>query len=208
MPGTTSTAMPAARQAAISSPARPKIIGSPPLSRTTRLPALGERHHQRVDLVLLAGGRKAGLADQHLLGLAAGEIEDAGRDQIVDQDHVGRLQRAHRAQRQQFGIAGAGADQRDRAVLDGRALRARRGKDQASKSDCAGSRSGCVTACAVNCCQNLRRAGERQAGRFHGVAPAPRRLRPAREAARDHAPRAWRGSPARTPARRRRSRCR
>ena len=40
MPGTTSTAMPAARQAAISSSARPKIIGSPPLSRTTRRPAL------------------------------------------------------------------------------------------------------------------------------------------------------------------------
>ena len=43
MPGTTSTAIPAARQAAISSPARPKIIGSPPLSRTTRLPALASR---------------------------------------------------------------------------------------------------------------------------------------------------------------------
>src|SRR5258708_10641047 len=40
MPGTTSTGMPAARQAAISSVARPKIIGTPPLRRTTRLPAL------------------------------------------------------------------------------------------------------------------------------------------------------------------------
>src|SRR5258708_3006643 len=40
MPGTTSTAMPAARQAVISSVARPKIIRSPPLTPTPRLPAL------------------------------------------------------------------------------------------------------------------------------------------------------------------------
>ena len=92
------------------------------MSRTTRLPDLGQRDHQRIDLLLLAGGREAGLADHHLLGLAAGEIEDAGRDQIVDQDHVGGLQRAHGAQREQFGIAGAGADQRDGAVIQGRAL--------------------------------------------------------------------------------------
>ena len=37
----------ALRQAAISSPARPKIIGSPPLSRTTRLPACASRPSAR-----------------------------------------------------------------------------------------------------------------------------------------------------------------
>ena len=68
----------------ISSPARPKIIGSPPLSRTTRRPALAQADHQAVDLVLLAGGAVAGLADQHLLRLAPGELEDFRRHQIVD----------------------------------------------------------------------------------------------------------------------------
>ena len=48
----------------------------------------GERDHQRVDLVLLAGWSVAGLADQHLLGLAPGEIEDLGRDEIVDENDV------------------------------------------------------------------------------------------------------------------------
>ena len=38
IPGTTSTSMPAARSASTSSPPRPKMKGSPPLSRTTRLP--------------------------------------------------------------------------------------------------------------------------------------------------------------------------
>ena len=50
-------------------------------------------------------------ADQHLLGLAPGEVEDFGRDQIVYENDVGRLQRAHRAQREQLRIAGPGADQ-------------------------------------------------------------------------------------------------
>ncbi|MNE16693.1 hypothetical protein D3C80_1096460 [compost metagenome] len=43
MPGTTSTGMFSVSSAAISSPARPKIIGSPDFSRTTRLPALARR---------------------------------------------------------------------------------------------------------------------------------------------------------------------
>ena len=38
-PGTTSTGMPAPRQASTSSPPRPKTKGSPPLSRTTSRPA-------------------------------------------------------------------------------------------------------------------------------------------------------------------------
>ena len=83
------------------------------------LALFGEAHHQRIDVVLLAGGSKAGLADQHLARLAAGKVEHVARNQIVEQNHVGRLQRAHGAQRQQFRIARAGAHKRYRAVLDG-----------------------------------------------------------------------------------------
>jgi len=39
MPGTTSNSIPAAESAIASSPPRPKTIGSPPLSRTTRFPS-------------------------------------------------------------------------------------------------------------------------------------------------------------------------
>jgi hypothetical protein len=41
---------------------------------------------------------------------------------IIDQDDVGRLQRAHRAQRKQLGIAGARADQGHAAGAGGRDL--------------------------------------------------------------------------------------
>ena len=97
----------------------------------------GERDHQGVDLVLPAGRAVAGLADQHPC-LAPREIEHIGRHQIVEQDDVGGLQRAHGAQRQQLGIAGAGADQRDRAVLDRRAFVPRRSAAISAKSGSAG----------------------------------------------------------------------
>ena len=125
MPGTTSTGMSAARQAAISSPARPKIIGSPPLSRTTRLPDFRELDHQVVDLALLARRPVAGLADHHLLRLAPREIEHLRRDEIVDENDVGGLQRAHGAQGEQLRIARAGADQHDRTRIARDAARLR-----------------------------------------------------------------------------------
>ena len=56
MPGTMATSIPAAWQASISSVARPKISGSPPLRRTTFSPACGERDHPRVDLGLAQEG--------------------------------------------------------------------------------------------------------------------------------------------------------
>ena len=185
MPGTTSTAMPAARQAAISSPARPKISGSPPLSRTTRRPLLASVDHQRVDVVLLAGGAVAGLADQHLLGLAAREFEHVTDDQIVEQDHVGRLQRAHRAQRQQLRIARPGADQGHRAGLGRRAPALRVSASKSSKS--------AVRRCLFGLRQRVRgeqlpeapARRERKAGGLDRVAPAPRRFRPGGKAARD-----------------------
>ncbi len=55
-----------------------------------------------------------GLADHHLLRLAAREIQHLAADQIVDQDHIGGLQRAHGAQGEQLRIARAGADEHDR----------------------------------------------------------------------------------------------
>ena len=56
------------------------------------------------------------LADQHAFGLAASEFEDAVGDEIVEEDHVGGLQRAHGLQRQKLGFAGAGADESDTAA--------------------------------------------------------------------------------------------
>ena len=125
MPGTISTAM-LARAAGFDF-----FAGAPEDQRIAALephhaPAgFCERHHQRVDVVLLAGRAVAGLADQHLLRLAARKVEHVARDQIVKQDHVGGLQRAHRAQREQFRIARAGADQGDRAGFRGLRLIAR-----------------------------------------------------------------------------------
>ena len=51
-PGMTSNGTPAAASASASSPPRPKTNGSPPFSRTTRLPARALLDEQRVDLVL------------------------------------------------------------------------------------------------------------------------------------------------------------
>ena len=167
----------------------------------------GEPDHQRVDVVLLAGRPVAGLADQHLLGLAAGEVEHLRRHQIVEQDDVGGLQRAHRAQRQQFRIARARADQRDRALLDASRLPPRRRSSSRSKSASSGSWSGWRTACAVKSCQKRRRPLNDRPEAF----TLARQRRAASTHARSRAgssPRAWRGSPGRTPARRRRSRCR
>ena len=55
------------------------------------------------------------LADVDALGIAAGEIENGIADEAIVQDHVGFVQHAQRAQRQQSRIARAGTDQRHRA---------------------------------------------------------------------------------------------
>ena len=69
------------------------------------------RDDQGVDLGLRLRVPAARLGDRNQLGLAARIVEHAVADEAVVQDHVGRLERAHRLQRQQFGIARAGADQ-------------------------------------------------------------------------------------------------
>src|SRR5690242_8333773 len=59
----------------------------------------------------------AGLTDQHLLRLAPGEIEHLARNKIIDQNDVGRLQRANGAQREQFRVARTRADECHRSGL-------------------------------------------------------------------------------------------
>src|SRR5437763_1362260 len=57
-PGTTSTSAPAAAQAATSSPPRPNTNGSPPLRRTTRLPARVTGRHRDGDVIGSRDGRR------------------------------------------------------------------------------------------------------------------------------------------------------
>ena len=121
--------------------ARPNTIGSPPLRRTTRLPACASFEHQRVDVVLPAAGAAAGLADQHAPRLAPRQLQHLRAHQAVVEDDVGRLQRAQRLQRQQLGIAGAGADQGDRAAGCDGAARAIRSQQIALASAPRGARS-------------------------------------------------------------------
>jgi len=127
-----------------------------------------QAHHQGVDVVLLAGRPEAGLADQQLACLAAGKIEHVARYQIVEQDHVGRLQGAHRTQRQQLRIARPGADQRDRAVLD-RAAQALDLGDQALEVALAGVVLGVGDRLRGEQLPELAPAGKRQARGLHRI---------------------------------------
>jgi len=61
----------------------------------------------------------AAFADRHALGLAAREFDDIRGDKVVVEDDIGCLQRPHGFERQQFGIARSGTDERDVAGLDG-----------------------------------------------------------------------------------------
>ena len=73
----------------------------------------GVFQQQGVDLGLLHGMAAGALADGDALGVAAGEFQHAGADQMVVQDHVGALDGADRGQGQKLGVAGAGADEVD-----------------------------------------------------------------------------------------------
>ena len=110
-PGTTSNSIPRPRSVSASSPPRPKTNGSPPLSRTTLRPARRPLGDQRLDLLLLERVASRLLADVDELGVVAGAVERAGRDQAVVEDHVGGRDQLERARRHQPGIAGAGADE-------------------------------------------------------------------------------------------------
>jgi len=75
----------------------------------------GQLDHQRVDIVLLAGGPLAALAHHHPLRFAPRQLQHIVGNQIVEQDHIGGLQRAHCLEREQFGIARPGTNQGDLA---------------------------------------------------------------------------------------------
>ena len=73
-----------------------------------------------VDLVLADAGLAAALADEHALGVAPHAVEHRVGDELVVEYDIGVLQHLQRAQRQQVGIARAGAHQEHGA---GRAAR-------------------------------------------------------------------------------------
>ena len=79
-------------------------------------------HEQLADVVLRHRVVAGHLADEDALGGRRDQVEDAGADQIVIDDDFGRLQQTRAFQRDQFGIAWAGADESDVAdrVISGR----------------------------------------------------------------------------------------
>ena len=114
MPGTTVTGTPAATQASHSSPPRPNTNGSPPLSRTTRLPARARSTMNVVDLVLAEVVPVRRLAAVDHLDAGRQFVEQRARREPVDHHHVGRGDQPPPAHRDQVGIARAAADQRHR----------------------------------------------------------------------------------------------
>ena len=68
----------------------------------------------------------AGLPDHDALGLAPCEFEDLGRDQIVIEDHLGRLQSSHGFEGQELRIARPGSNQRHATLCRNSANEARR----------------------------------------------------------------------------------
>ena len=115
MPGTTSKETPAARSAAISSPARPKISGSPDLRRTTRLPSFASRTRSVLISPWVTAWPPLRLADIDAAGVAAPLGDDRLGHQAVIDDDVGFLEGALGAERQQILGARTGADQRHMA---------------------------------------------------------------------------------------------
>ena len=79
------------------------------------LAGAGVFEHERMDCFLRYMMMARCLADFDAFSVAAGEVEHFGADQTVVQDHVGFVEQTQAAQRQQAGVAGTGADQRDAA---------------------------------------------------------------------------------------------
>ena len=91
-PGTTSTPMPAVCRAAISSAARPKMKGSPPLSRATTLPAEASRTRMRLISACEVVGPPGVLPTKMRSASRRAYSRIFGIDQTVDDQHVGLLQ--------------------------------------------------------------------------------------------------------------------
>jgi hypothetical protein len=75
--------------------------------------ALRQPHHQLDDALLRQRVMTALLADVDEIGLGRHQAEHGLGDEVVVQHQRGSTQRMGRLHRQQLGIAGAGADQRD-----------------------------------------------------------------------------------------------
>ena len=115
MPGTTSNAMPCAREELeflAAAPEDERIAALEPHDTATEARML---EHELVDALLRRGMTARLLADADARGIAARECEHLLRHEAVVQDDVRLLQRAQRIQRQQARISGPGTDQRDRA---------------------------------------------------------------------------------------------
>ena len=120
MPGMMRKEMPASASAMASSPPRPNMQGSPPLSRSTRLFCARQFDQPPGDIGLLRRRPAAALAGVFKLRLRARKRQHALADQRVVHDDVGLGQAGERVERQQAGIAGAGAGQPDMTGLQGR----------------------------------------------------------------------------------------
>ena len=199
MPGTTSTGMPAARQASISSAARPNTIGSPPFSRTTRWPSRASFTISALMSSCRQRGAVAGLADQHAPGLAPRQLQDLRADQAVVENDVGRLQGAQRLR------ASAAPGRRDRrrparptaCGATGWAARSRPARRRGARSAPPARRS-------ANRRQDVAARTRPSAMRALIARPqAAARPPPRRRAPDAAAPRSWRGSPVRARAPRR-----
>jgi hypothetical protein len=141
------------------------------------LAGLGEIDHE--------GKYFAAASDHHFSRLAAREIDDVGRDEIIDHDDIGGLQRAHRAQRQELRVCGSRIQERDGAALRGACLRARvahKGVEIALSRLAIAMRDG------VRGEQPPEGAprSERQSRSLHCLAPTPGGSCPAGKTSRDH----------------------
>ena len=89
-----------------------------------------QSHQQRVDFLLRHAVVVALLADVDALGVGGRSGQHLGRHQVVVDDDVGLREQSRGAQRQQFGVARAGADQvtpcrrRGGAIMAGRSTTA------------------------------------------------------------------------------------
>ena len=207
MPGTTSTAMPAVRQAAISSPARPKIIGSPPLSRTTRLPAFASDTISALISSCLQDGAKPVLPTSIFFASrrAKSRIAGATRSSI-------RITSADCSARTARSVSNSGspgpAPTSVTEPWSAFCTFVLRFGEQTIEVGLCRLAIGIASRARGEQLPEPPPAGERQARRLAPRRASAARRRPSARSRAGSALRAWRGSPARTPAPRRRSKCR
>lgn len=112
MPGTTVQGMPTSARAWSSSMPRPKTYGSPPLSRTTALPALA----CSIRALLMASwamNRPYGIFAASMTSTCGELVEQVAGAEPVRDDHVGLGEQAAAAHGDQVGVARPAADEGD-----------------------------------------------------------------------------------------------